>query len=75
MSLILTKKLGKENIAYQGRIDGFRQGDEGGDAAIFSHVYGELPLALQLTPTQKVIQNWGILEGELLLNWMTERAI
>lgn len=66
---------GKENIAYQGRIDGFRQGDEGGDAAIFSHVYGELPLALQLTPTQKVIQNWGILEGELLLNWMTERAI
>lgn len=66
---------GKENIAYQGRIDGFRQGDEGGDAAIFSHVYGQLPLALQSTPTQRVIQNWGILEGELLLNYVVERAI
>lgn len=71
----LAQLAGKDNIAYQGRIDGFRQGDEGGDAAIFSHVYGELPIALQMTPTQKVIQNWGILEGELLLNWMMERAL
>lgn len=71
----LTLLCGKDNIAWQGRIDGFRQGDEAGDSSIFTHVYGELPLPLQITPTQAVMQNWGILEGELLLNWMTERAI
>jgi len=67
--------VGAENIAYQGRIEGFRQGDESGDAAIFSNVYGELPLPLHVMPTQRVMQNWGILEGELLANWMMERAI
>jgi hypothetical protein len=66
---------GKENIVYQGRIEGFRQGDENGDSPIFSNVYGELPLPLHATPTQAVMQNWGILEGELLANWMMERAI
>lgn len=66
---------GKENLAYQGRIEGFRQGDENGDSAIFSNVYGELPLPLQISPTQSVMQNWGILEGELLANWMMERAM
>lgn len=71
----LEELVGKDNIAYQGRIEGFRQGDENGDNPIFSHVYGELPLPLQTSPTQQVIQNWGILEGELLANWMMERAI
>lgn len=67
--------VGKDNLAYQGRIEGFRQGDENGDNAIFSNVYGELPLPLHITPTQAVMQNWGILEGELLANWMMERAL
>ncbi|HXH32148.1 MAG TPA: hypothetical protein VNJ01_15190 [Bacteriovoracaceae bacterium] len=66
---------GKDNIAYQGRIEGFRQGDENGDNPVLSHVYGELPLPLHSTPTQQIIQNWGILEGELLANWLMERAI
>jgi hypothetical protein len=71
----LEELVGKENLAYQGKIEGFRQGDEAGDTPIFSHVFGELPLALHPTPTQKVMQNWGILEGEILANWMMERAI
>lgn len=71
----LEELAGKENIAYQGRIEGFRQGDENGDTPVFSHVYGELPLPLHTTPTQKVIQNWGIIEGELTGSWMMERAI
>ena len=71
----LEELAGKENIAYQGRIEGFRQGDENGDSSIFSNVYGELPLPLQSMPTQQVISNWRILEGELLANWMMERAI
>lgn len=65
----------KENLAYQGRIEGFRQGDENGDSPLFTHVYGELPLPLHITPTQEIMQNWGILEGELLASWMMERAI
>jgi hypothetical protein len=71
----LEEMVGKDNIAYQGRIEGFRQGDENGDNPIFSHVYGELPLPLHTSPTQQVMSNWGILEGELLANWMMERAI
>ena len=71
----LEAKAGKDNIAYQGRIEGFRQGDENGDNPIFSHVFGELPLPLQISPSQQIIQNWGILEGELLVNWLMERAI
>lgn len=71
----LENLVGKDNLAYQGRIEGFRQGDENGDTPIFSNVYGELPLPLHTTPTQSIMQNWGILEGELLLNWMTERAL
>lgn len=67
--------VGKDNLAYQGRIEGFRQGDENGDNPIFSNVYGELPLPLHITPTQEIQKNWGILEGELLANWMMERAI
>ena len=67
--------VGKDNLAYQGRIEGFRQGDENGDNPIFSNVYGELPLPLHVSPTQSVMQNWGILEGELLANWMMERAL
>jgi hypothetical protein len=38
--------VGKENISYQGRVDGFRQGDENGDSPILSHVFGELPVSL-----------------------------
>lgn len=71
----LEELVGKDNLAYQGRIEGFRQGDENGDNPIFSNVYGELPLPLHVTPTQAVMQNWGILEGELLANWMMERAL
>ena len=71
----LAEIVGSDNISYQGRIEGFRQGDESGDEAIFSNVYGELPLPLHVMPTQRVMQNWGILEGELLANWMMERAI
>lgn len=71
----LEELVGKDNIAYQGRIEGFRQGDENGDSAIFTNVYGELPLPLGTMPTQQVMSNWGILEGELLANWMLERAI
>jgi hypothetical protein len=71
----LENLVGAENISYQGRIEGFRQGDENGDSAIFSNVYGELPIPLQTPPTQAVMNNWGILEGELLSNWMMERAI
>lgn len=71
----LMELVGKDNLAYQGKIEGFRQGDENGDNPVFTHVYGELPLPLHVSPTQKVMQNWGILEGELLLNWMSERAI
>lgn len=67
--------VGIENFASQGRIEGFRQGDENGDNPVFSHVFGQLPLALHSKPTEKVMQNWGILEGELLANWITERAI
>jgi hypothetical protein len=67
--------VGKENMAWQGKIEGFRQGDENGDNPVFSHVYGELPLPLHTTPTQKVMDNWGIIEGELLANWMIERAL
>ncbi|HXH75918.1 MAG TPA: hypothetical protein VNJ08_13185 [Bacteriovoracaceae bacterium] len=71
----LEELVGKDNLAYQGRIEGFRQGDENGDTPIFSHVYGELPLPLHVSPTQKVMQNWGILEGELMANWLMERAL
>lgn len=71
----LEELVGKANIAYQGKIEGFRQGDESGDSSIFSNVYGELPLPLQVSPTRQVMQNWGILEGELLANWFMERAI
>jgi hypothetical protein len=71
----LESLVGKDNLAYQGRIEGFRQGDESGDSPIFSHVFGELPLPLHVSPTQQVMQNWGILEGELMANWMMERAI
>lgn len=71
----LEKLVGKDNLAYQGRIEGFRQGDENGDNPIFSNVYGELPLPLHISPTQEIMKNWGILEGELLANWMMERAI
>jgi len=71
----LEEIVGSENIAYQGKIEGFRQGDEGGDSPIFTDVHGALPLPLQISPTRQVIQNWGIIEGELLLNWMMERAI
>ncbi len=67
--------VGTENIAYQGRIEGYRQGDEAGDSPVFSNVYGELPVQLHTAPTQQVMQSWGILEGELLSNWMMERAI
>jgi hypothetical protein len=67
--------VGSDNIVYQGRIEGFRQGDENGDNPVFSHVYGVLPLPLHVSPTQQVMQNWGILEGELLANWLMERAI
>ncbi len=66
---------GTDNIAYQGRVEGFRQGDENGDSTIFSNVYGNLPLPLQTMPTDQVIRNWGILEGELTGSWMLERAI
>lgn len=71
----LEELVGTENLAYQGKIEGFRQGDENGDSPIFSSVYGELPLSLHIRPTQAIVQNWGILEGELLANWMMERAI
>lgn len=71
----LEELVGKENLAYQGKIEGFRQGDENGDNPVFTHVFGELPLPLHVSPTQRVMQNWGILEGELLLNWMSERAL
>ncbi len=71
----LEQLVGKDNLAYQGRVEGFRQGDENGDSPIFSDVYGELPLPLQVSPSQQIMQNWGILEGELLANWMMERAI
>ncbi len=71
----LASLAGKTNIAYQGKIEGFRQGDENGDSPLFSHVYGDLPVDLQLTPTQMVMQNLGIIEGEMLLNWMMERAL
>ena len=66
---------GTTNIAYQGRIEGFRQGDENGDSPVFSNVFGNLPLPLNTMPTQQVMQNWGILEGELTASWMLERAI
>ena len=71
----LEELVGADNIVYQGRIEGFRQGDENGDTPVFSHVYGSLPLPLHVSPTQQVMQNWGILEGELLANWLLERAI
>jgi hypothetical protein len=66
---------GTENISYQGRVEGFRQGDENGDSPVFSNVYGNLPIPLQTMPTHQVMQNWGILEGELTASWMMERAI
>ncbi len=66
---------GSANIAYQGRVEGFRQGDENGDSPVFSNVYGNLPIPLQTMPTYQVMQNWGILEGELTASWMMERAI
>lgn len=71
----LEELVGKDNMAWQGKIEGFRQGDENGDSPIFSHVYGELPIPLHASPTQEIMSNWGILEGELLGNWMMERAI
>ncbi len=71
----LEELVGSENISYQGRIEGFRQGDENGDSAIFSNVYGTLPLPLHSTPTSRVIENWGIMEGELTASWMMEVAI
>lgn len=71
----LEELVGTENIAYQGKIEGFRQGDENGDTPIFSTVYGTLPLPLHVTPTQQVINNWGITEGELTASWMMDVAI
>jgi hypothetical protein len=71
----LADLVGKSNIATQARVGGFRQGDEGGDAEIFGDVFGELPLALHAPPTQKVMSKLGIIEGELMLNWVVERAL
>jgi hypothetical protein len=71
----LEELVGSENIAYQGKIEGFRQGDENGDSTLFSNVYGTLPLPLQVPPTQQVMNNWGIMEGELTASWMMDVAI
>lgn len=73
----LAYTVGEENIYFKGRVDGFRQGDEAGDQPIESDVFGKLPLPLHFTPSQKIMNDddWGILEGELLLTWMSERAL
>lgn len=66
---------GKENVVAYGRIEGFRSGDEAGDSPIMSDIYGELPSQLHLSISQEIMQKIGILEGELLAGWLTERAL
>ncbi|MCB0349787.1 MAG: hypothetical protein KDD38_01305 [Bdellovibrionales bacterium] len=66
---------GHDNVVVQGRIDGFRQGEENGDSPIFTDVTGALPLPLHQMPSEKIMSNTGILEGELLGNWISLKAI
>tara|TARA_B100001971_G_scaffold215193_1_gene260055 strand:+ start:142043 stop:145027 length:2985 start_codon:yes stop_codon:yes gene_type:complete len=66
---------GKENVVAYGRIEGFRSGDEAGDSPIMSDIYGELPSQIHPSISQEIMGKIGIIEGELLAGWLTERAL
>lgn len=72
---MLVELAGPENASYTARMEGFRRGDENGDQALVSHVWGELPLELQTLPSFKYLNKTGMIEGEFYLNWLLERAL
>jgi hypothetical protein len=69
----LREIFGKNGILITAKLEGFRQGDEMGDTALISNTYGHIKNIS--SPLTKIIEKTKISKGELMLNWMMERAI
>jgi hypothetical protein len=66
---------GEENYLVTARMDGFRVGDESGDAPIIGNTIGSVGSRNSAGPFANVQQRSGMTEGELLLGWMLRRAL
>lgn len=64
---------GPNGILVTAKLEGFRQGDEMGDSPLLSDTYGYVKEVS--SPLTKIMEKTKIAQGELLLNWMMERAL
>lgn len=64
---------GKKGILVTAKMEGFRQGDEMGDKPLISDTYGYIEGIS--SPLMQVMDKTKIGRGELLLDWMMERAL
>lgn len=69
----LKKIFGEKGILVTAKLEGFRQGDERGDSPLISDTYGFVDSVS--SPLTKIVEKTNIAQGELMLNWMMERAL
>ncbi len=66
---------GKENIFIIAKVDGFRKGDENGDAPIISNTIGIAGASKTLGPLSSIRDKLGMTEGEFLSLWLLGRLL
>ena len=66
---------GKENIYIYSKIEGFRNGDENGDASYISDSIGKFGSKNVLGPVEALRNKIGMSESEMLAYWLTTRAL
>jgi hypothetical protein len=69
----LKEIFGNKGVLITAKLEGFRQGDEMGDSSLISNTYGYIKNIS--SPLSNIIEKTKIAKGELLLNWMMERAL
>lgn len=66
---------GENHFLTTARMDGFRVGDEAGDAPIIGNTIGSAAAQNSAGPYATIQRKSGMTEGELLVGWMLRRAL